>query len=157
LAAEVARTPAAQVRRNGHRRAVVLVVGRLLHPFFPINKNLWTSTFRNFHGRFRNGGAGAVLLGRGSPWLAKVGDAVSGVWNECHCGVCDLRTHREIERGVHVNAGNRQTTWHGYVYTNFFATLAQPKNASLSFCHILRSTLLCPGVAALPRRVFIRV
>jgi predicted acyltransferase len=32
--------------------AIALIVGRLLHPLFPINKNLWTSTFVIFTAGF---------------------------------------------------------------------------------------------------------
>jgi len=32
--------------------AVLMLAGRLLHPYFPINKNLWTSTFVLFTGGF---------------------------------------------------------------------------------------------------------
>ncbi len=58
--------------RTGERKATglavagvaLLIAGRLLDPFFPINKNLWTSTFVLFTGGFRHGAARRVLLGR---------------------------------------------------------------------------------------------
>ena len=57
--------------REGGRKALGLVVagiplllaGRLLHPYFPINKNLWTSTYVLFTGGF------AMLLLAACYWV----------------------------------------------------------------------------------------
>ncbi len=138
--------------------AVALLIGRLLHPFFPINKNLWTSSYVIFTGGFamtllaaiywladirgwRRWGAPFVVLGMNailsftlSSWLAK----------------CSLIY--KLAR-----ADGRLVTWHGYVYERFFVPLANPKNASLLFA--LAYVLLWLGVAWLlyRRRIFVKI
>ena len=110
--------------RDGRNRGSVLAAGRLLHPFFPINKNLWTSTFVLFTAGFAMIFCRPVLLDCGYPRLAKMGFSIPSVWYECHRRLCDFRPHRQVERHFLLTARGRRTTWHGYVYTNLFATLA---------------------------------
>jgi predicted acyltransferase len=137
--------------------AVVLVVGRLLHPFFPINKNLWTSTFVIF-----TAGFAMVVLGL-CYWVADIRG-----WRKWAMPFLVFGTNAIAAYAIsaliakssvvfHVNAGNRQTTWHGYVYTNFFATLAQPKNASLIFAIFFVLLCFVPAWLLYRRRIFIRV
>jgi predicted acyltransferase len=152
-----ARTPQRKFAGMVTVGAVVLVVGRLLHPFFPINKNLWTSTFVIF-----TAGFAMVVLGL-CYWVADLRG-----WRKWAMPFLVFGTNAIAAYAIsaliakssvvfHVNAGNRQTTWHGYVYTNFFATLAQPKNASLSFAIFFVLLCFVPAWLLYRRRVFIRV
>ena len=76
-----------------------LVLGYPWSLEFPLNKNMWTSSFRSGGGRLLAGGAGAGVLGRGSKGLAQGLDvAVAGVWLECDCRLHDQRT--AFERAV---------------------------------------------------------
>ena len=65
-----------------------MLAGQLLHPYFPINKNLWTSTFVLFTGGF------AMLLLALCYWAVdlrgwrEVGDAVSCLRHERDLGLC---------------------------------------------------------------------
>lgn len=114
--------------------AAGLVLGELLDPFFPINKNLWTSTYVILTGGFATVllalcywvvdikgyqrwitpflvfGTNAITVFALSSWLAKA----SGVFKV-------------------TLADGRAVSWHKYVYDSFFAPLASPVNASLLF------------------------
>ena len=74
----------------------LMLAGQLLHPYFPINKNLWTSTYVLFTGGFAYAAPYAVLLGRGFAWLAEVGGAISCVRHERDPGLCPRGDRREI-------------------------------------------------------------
>lgn len=113
---------------------VFLVVGRLLHPFFPINKNLWTSTFVLFTGGF------AMLALAACYWLVDVRGwrkwtppflvfgmnailayAVAALVSEVSTDFDFLKFH------------GHETTLHGWLYDRFFVPYASPVNASLAF------------------------
>lgn len=138
--------------------AACLVLGGLLHPFFPINKNLWTSTYVLFTGGFAMAllalcywvldirgwrrwatpllvfGTNSILSFTLSTWVAK-------------CSVV-FKTMR---------AGGKLVTWHAYVYDRFFVPLASPKNASLLFAVaylLLWLLLMWPFYR---RRIFIKI
>lgn len=128
--------------RRGSRKALglagaglaLLAAGRLLHPYFPINKNLWTSSFVLFTG-------GAAMLGLAACyWIADV-RAWRG-WTPpflvfgtnailayaLAAIVSEIST--DFEFGA---AGGRETTLHGWIYDGFFLRHASPVNASLAF------------------------
>jgi predicted acyltransferase len=137
--------------------AVVLLAGRLLHPFFPINKNLWTSTFVIF-----TAGFAMVVLGL-CYWVADIRG-----WRKWAMPFLVFGTNAIAAYAIsaliakssvvfHVNAAGRQTTWHGYVYTKFFATLAQPKDASLIFAIFFVLLCFIPAWLLYRRRIFIKV
>ena len=112
----------------------LLVVGRLLHPYFPINKNLWTSSFALFTGGF------AMLTLAACYWIVDVrawrgwtppflvfgmnailAYAVAALISEISTDFEFLRFH------------GRKTTLHGWIYDKYFTPHASPVNASLAF------------------------
>ncbi len=126
----------AQIKASGllAMGAAGLVLGELLHPFFPINKNLWTSSYVIF-----TGGFAMVLLGLcywlvdikgyrrwGAPFL------VYGTNSIFVFALSSLLAKASIIFKV-TRADGRAVTWHAFVYDKFFVPLASPVNASLLF------------------------
>ncbi|MGH9681744.1 MAG: DUF5009 domain-containing protein, partial [Candidatus Acidiferrales bacterium] len=128
--------------RKGGRKALglalagipLLIAARLLHPYFPINKNLWTSTFVLF-----TGGCSLLLLAacywavdlRGwrkwaAPWLVFGTNAILAY--VLAAIVSEVSTEFEF----HFLHGRSQTL-HGWLYDGFFVPFASPVNASLGF------------------------
>jgi predicted acyltransferase len=114
--------------------AVLLVVGRLLHPLFPINKNLWTSTYVIF-----TGGFGMLLLAAcywlvdlkgyrqwAAPFLVFGRNAIAVYF------LSMLLVKAAISWGFTDSDGDYQT-WYDWFYNTLFAPHASPKNASLAF------------------------
>jgi predicted acyltransferase len=113
---------------------VLLIVGRLLHPFFPINKNLWTSTFVLFTGGF------AMFALAACYWIIDV--RAWRVWTKpllvfgmnailayaLAALVSEVSTDFEFS-----DSAGHQTTAHGWLYERFFVPHASPVNASLAF------------------------
>jgi predicted acyltransferase len=112
----------------------LLVAGRLLHPYFPINKNLWTSTFVLFTGGF------AMIALAACHWIVDV-----RAWRAWAAPflvfgmnailayalaalVSEVSTDFEF-----LNFQGRETTLHGWLYQRFFVPHASPVNASLAF------------------------
>ncbi|MGB6430627.1 MAG: DUF5009 domain-containing protein [Candidatus Acidiferrales bacterium] len=114
--------------------AVLLIVGRLMHPFFPINKNLWTSTFVIFTGGF------AMLLLAACYWFVDLKGyrrwaAPFLVFGRNAIAVYFLSmllVEVAITWGFHDSDGDFQT-WYNWFYERLFAPHASPKNASLAF------------------------
>jgi predicted acyltransferase len=128
--------------RRGPRKAVwlaavgvvLLVAGRLLHPFFPINKNLWTSTFVIFTGGF------AMLLLAACYWFVDLKGyrrwaAPFLVFGRNAIAVYFLSmllVEVAITWGFRDSDGDFQT-WYDWFYSTLFVPYASPKNASLAF------------------------
>jgi predicted acyltransferase len=113
---------------------VLLIAGRSLHPYFPINKNLWTSSFVLFTGGF------AMLALAACYWIVDV-----RAWRAWAAPflvfgmnailayalaalVSEVSTDFEFS-----DASGHQTTLHGWLYQRFFVPHASPVNASLAF------------------------
>ena len=134
-----------------------MLVGRLLHAFFPINKNLWTSTFVIFTSGF----AMVVLafcylvvdVKEWRRWAKPF--VVFGTNAIAAYVVADLIAIASLD--IHVYPGGRRTSLHGYVYSHFFATLAQPKNASVLFAIFFVMVCYLPIYLLYRRRIFIRL
>jgi len=152
--------------RTGARKAAGLALagvigmaaGRLMHPLFPINKNLWTSTFVIFTGGF------AMLLLAPCYWLVDLrgyrrwtGPVLVFGMNAIAIYVFSfLLSSFSVFFGFHDSDGDFQT-WHGWIYDTYFAPHASPKNASLAFAIFF--VLLC-YLAAWPlyrKRIFLRI
>jgi predicted acyltransferase len=137
--------------------AALLAAGRLLHPYFPINKNLWTSTFVLFTGGF------AMLLLALCYWLVDLRGwrrwaAPVQVFGRNAILAYALATiAAEISIDFEFRIAGRMRTLHGWFYDSFFRPYANPKNASLAFavCFVLVILLLLWPLHR--RRVFIRV
>ena len=113
---------------------VLLAAGRLLHPYFPINKNLWTSSFVLFTGGF------AMLVLALCYWLIDVRGWRS--WT----GPCLVFGKNAIlayalavlaaEAGIDFEFSDSHgatTTLHGWIYDRWFVPHASPVNASLAY------------------------
>lgn len=142
--------------------AMGLVLGGLLHPFFPINKNLWTSTYVIF-----TGGFAMVLLALiywlvdikgyrrwAVPFLVFGMNSIAAFTLSTWLAKCSIIF--KVTRADGIGAG-RVVTWHGYVYDRFFAPLASPVNASLLFA--VSYVLLWLGLMWLlyRKRMFIKI
>jgi predicted acyltransferase len=112
----------------------LLVAGQLIHPYFPINKNLWTSSFVVFTGGF------AMLALAACYWIVDV-----RAWRAWAAPflvfgmnailayalaalVSEVSTDFEF-----LNFRGRETTLHGWTYDKYFVPHASPVNASLGF------------------------
>jgi predicted acyltransferase len=112
----------------------LLVVGRLFHPFFPINKNLWTSTFVLFTGGF------AMLVLALCYWLVDVRNSRSWTPPFLVFGMNAILAYAlaaivsEISTDFEfLQFRGHDTTLHGWIYDRFFIPHASPVNASLDF------------------------
>jgi predicted acyltransferase len=113
---------------------VLLAAGQLLHPYFPINKNLWTSSFVLFTGGFAMLALAAcywivdVRAWRAwtSPWLVFGMNAILAY--ALAALVSEISTDFEF---LHFHG--RETTLHGWIYDKFFVPHFSPVNASLAF------------------------
>jgi predicted acyltransferase len=111
-----------------------MVLGKLLDPFFPINKNLWTSTYVIFMGGFA-----MVLLGV-CYWLVDIKGyrrwaapfLIYGMNSILVFSLSGLLAKASVIFKV-TDATGEAVTWHAYVYDRFFEPLASPTNASLLF------------------------
>jgi predicted acyltransferase len=128
--------------REGSRKAlglaaagvVLMAAGRLVHPVFPINKNLWTSTFVLFTGGFAMLALSACYWAvdlRGwrawaRPWLVFGMNAILAY--ALAAIVSEISTDFDF-----TNAQGRETTLHGWLYQRFFVPHFSPVNASLAF------------------------
>jgi predicted acyltransferase len=112
----------------------LLIAGRLLHPYFPINKNLWTSSFVLFTGGFAMLALAAcywVVDVRGlrkwaAPFLVFGMNAILAY--ALAALVSEVSTDFEFRGPL-----GHLTTIHGWIYRRFFVPHASPVNASLEF------------------------
>jgi predicted acyltransferase len=153
-------------QRKGQRKALGLVAagaallfaGQLLHPYFPINKNLWTSTFVLF-----TGGSAMLLLAlcywlvdlRGwTKWATPF--LVFGMNAILAYALAAIVSETSIDfefRG----SGGRAQTLHGWLYSNFFVPYANPANASLAFAVFFIVLILAPLYPLYRRKIFVRI
>lgn len=138
--------------------AAGLLAGQLLHPLFPINKNLWTSSYVVFTAGFalvllgvcywlvdvkgyRRWGTSFVILGVNAIAVFTLSGLVARL-----CTV--LKT--TLPEG-------RLVTLKTYVFESFFAPLASPVNASLLFALAYVLSWLGAMWLLYRRRIFIRI
>jgi len=128
--------------REGVRKAkglavaglALLVTGRLLDPYFPINKNLWTSTFVLFTGGF------AMLLFAVCYWAVDLRGwrgwvppfLVFGMNAILAYALAALVSEVSTDFEFHDSLGHPRTL-HGWIYGRYFVPHASPANASLAF------------------------
>jgi predicted acyltransferase len=112
----------------------LLITGRLLNPYFPINKNLWTSTFVLFTGGF------AMLLFAVCYWAVDLRGwrrwtmpfLVFGMNAILAYALAALVSEVSTDFEFHDSEG-RLRTLHGWIYGKYFVPHASPVNASLMF------------------------
>jgi predicted acyltransferase len=137
---------------------LLMLAGRLLHPYFPINKNLWTSTFVLFTGGF------AMLLLALCYWIVDLHGArkwtspflVFGMNAILAYALAAIVSETSVDFEF-AGAGGRAETLHGWVYNNFFVPYLSPRNASLGFAVFfvaLNLALLWPFYR---KKIFVRV
>jgi predicted acyltransferase len=112
----------------------LLVAGRLLHPYFPINKNLWTSPFVLLTGGF------AMLALAVCFWLVDVRAWRSWTLPFLVFGMNAILAYALAALVSEVSTDfdflhfqGRETTLHGWIYDKYFVPHASPVNASLAF------------------------
>jgi predicted acyltransferase len=112
----------------------LLVIGRLLHPYFPINKNLWTSSFVLFTGGF------AMLALALCYWIVDVRARRVWTWPFLVFGMNAILAYALAALVSEVSTDfeflhfqGRETTLHGWIYDKYFLPHASPVNASLAF------------------------
>jgi predicted acyltransferase len=112
----------------------LLVAGRLLHPYFPINKNLWTSSFVLFTGGF------AMLALAVCYWLVDVRSWRSWTPPFLVFGMNAILAYAIAALVSEVSTDfdflhfqGRETTLHGWIYDKYFVPHASAVNASLAF------------------------
>jgi predicted acyltransferase len=112
----------------------LLVAGRLLHPYFPINKNLWTSSFVLFTGGF------AMLVLAACYWIVDVRSwrawtspfLVFGMNAILAYALAALVSEVSTDFEFTGSQGHR-TTLHGWLYQRYFVSHFNAVNASLAF------------------------
>ena len=136
----------------------LMLAGRLLHPYFPINKNLWSSTFVLF-----TGGFAMLLLAlcyaavdlRGwkwwaTPWLVFGTNAILAF------ALAAMVAETSIDFEF-AGTGGRAQTLHGWVYNIFFVPFMNPKNASLGFAVFFVALILALLWPLYYKKVFVRI
>jgi predicted acyltransferase len=137
---------------------VLMLAGRLLDPYFPINKNLWTSTYVIF-----TGGLAMLLLAlcywivdlRGSrKWAAPF--LVFGMNAILAYALAAIVSETSIDFEF-AGAGGSAETLHGWLYNNFFVPYMSPKNASLAFAVFFVALILVLLWPLSHKKIFVRV
>ncbi len=113
---------------------LLLIAGRALHPYFPINKNLWTSTFVLFTGGL------AMLALAACYWIVDVRAwrawtmpfLVFGMNAILAYALAALVSEVSTDFDFTDSRGH-DATLHGWLYDRFFVPHARPVNASLAF------------------------
>jgi predicted acyltransferase len=137
--------------------AAAMIAGRLLHYVFPINKNLWTSTYVIFTAGF------AMIVLAACMWIVDAKGWKKWAWPFLVFGSNAIAAFffatllSKLSVIYHFHPGGRAITWHGYVYTHFFANLAAPKNASLLFAIFFVLLSFVPMWLLYRKRIFIKL
>ena len=112
----------------------LMIAGLLIHPYFPINKNLWTSSFVLFTGGF------AMLALAVCYWIIDVRAwrawtapfLVFGMNAILAYALAALVSEVSTDFDF-LNFHGHETTLHGWIYDKYFVPHASPVNASLAF------------------------
>jgi predicted acyltransferase len=134
-----------------------VVAGYAWHPWFPISKPLWTSSYVLF-----TAGAACLLLAL-CWWLIEMCGwrlwSRPFLWLGSNAILAYALSTFVAKLGsiIKVHDGIRTTEVQTWIYTHWFAPLAQPKNASLAFalCYVALWTLL--AWALYRKKIFVKV
>ena len=136
-----------------------LVAGKVIDPWFPINKKLWTSSYALF-----TGGLAVVCLAV-CYWLLDIKQR-RGRWtmpalvlgtNAIAAYAFSELLAKALDAGqVHLSSG-QVLSWQEFLYQRFFAPLASPPKASLLYSLVF--VLLCWTVSWMlyRKRIFIKI
>lgn len=133
-----AKTPESRIRGLAIAGVAGCVAGYAWHPFFPIYKPLWTSSYVLF-----TAGAACLLLALCS-WLIDLRGWRAWdrpfLWLGSNAILIYALSTFVAKEGIifKVSEGAREIGVQAWVYRHWFALLAQPKNASLAFalCYV---------------------
>jgi predicted acyltransferase len=136
---------------------VGLAVGELWNLAFPINKNLWTSSYVVF-----TAGFGLVLLAAiywvveirgwkkwGAPFLWYGSNAIVVYALSSFVGRCSIEFHSTWN--------NEQVTWKTMLYERFFEPLAEPVHASLLWALAYVLTFLVLAWIMYRKAIFVKI
>jgi predicted acyltransferase len=136
---------------------VGLGIGKLWGLFFPINKNLWTSSYVLF-----TAGFALVMLAAiywvveiqgwkkwGAPFVWYGSNAIVVYAASSFAGVCSI--------SFHTTWNGQRVTWKGMLYERFFAPLAQPYHASLLWALTYVLTFLVLAWIMYRKAIFIKI
>jgi predicted acyltransferase len=130
------------------------VAGYAWHPFFPISKPLWTSSYVLF-----TAGAACLLLAL-CWWLIEMRGwhawARPFLWLGSNAIVAYALSTFIAKLGsiIKVSDGTTVQTW---IYEHWFAPLAQPKNASLAFALCYVALWMVVAWALYRKKIFVKV
>ena len=135
-----------------------ILIGLAWHPFFPINKNLWTSSFV-----FVTAGAAALLLAlcywtidvKGWRWWTQP-FVILGA-NAITLYVLSGLLADTLGALTVAQADGTAVPLGRHLYQNFFLPIASPKNASLLYACANLVVLFVPLAWMYRRRLFVRV
>ncbi len=137
---------------------LLLAAGQLLHPYFPINKNLWTSSFVLFTGGF------AMLSLAVCYWLIDVKGwrawtapiLVFGMNAILAYALAALVSEVSTDFDF-TDARGRDTTLHGWLYERFFTPHFSAVNASLAFAIFFVVVIFLMLWPFYRRKIFLRI
>jgi predicted acyltransferase len=137
---------------------VLLIAGRLLHPYFPINKNLWTSSFVLLTSGF------AMLALSVCFWVVDIRAwrawaspfLVFGMNAILAYALAALVSEVSTDFDFTDSRGH-DTTAHGWLYDRFFVPHAHPVDASLAFAVFFVLVIFLLLWPFYRRRVFLRI
>lgn len=138
--------------------AAGLAAGQLWHFVFPINKNIWTSSYVIF-----TAGFALVILGL-CYWVIDVKSwrawAAPFVWygmNPLALFVFSGLLARMMGIWKATNSAGQSVSLKAYIYDSFFVPLASPKNASLLFALAYVAFWLAIAFVLYRRKIFIKI
>jgi len=150
------RTPNTHARRVGGlflAGVAGLLLGELVHPYFPINKNLWTSTFVVFTAGF------ACVLLAALYWIIDVQGFRRWVMPLEVFGANAILSYAiatlVIKNMIITSVGGRSVL--EQTYDHVFAPLASPKNSSLLFAIAFTATIWLIMLVFYRKRIFLKV
>jgi predicted acyltransferase len=136
---------------------LAMIIGRLMHGLFPINKNLWTSTYVIFTSGF------AMVVLAVCYWLVDMrgwrrwGKPFVIFGSNAITAFTIATFLAKLSTLLHVTVGERRMTVHGYVYSHFFLNAAHPKFGSLLFALFFVVLCFLPLWLLYWRRIFIKL
>ena len=132
---------------------VGLLLGKLIHPYFPINKNLWTSTFVLFTAGF------ACALLAALYWIIDIRGFRRWVMPLEVFGANAILSYAiatlVIKNMIIISVGGRSVL--EQTYDHLFAPLASPKNSSLLFAIAFTLTIWLIMLVFYRKKIFLKV